>query len=543
LPQTESAVAPWNEEAEEKVLGSCLISPAAVTTAVDILGPSDFYLDKNAAIFGAIRSLHDRGDPVETIVLAAELERQGTLASVGGKPRLAELSALVPAASNVAHYASLVLEAARSRAVYTSALAVQKAATNGGLALHPELIDRMMVALEASRTLPGEPGMPQGPVFLSAHEFTARRFADPEPLLGTTDMPILTRGGFNLLAGRPGAGKTTLIMDMVCHLACGLPWPAVDETNAKAPSPWPVERPLNVALIVNEGPQEAFRQKLADKLDKFPHDYRECGGQLLVQTLNWGTFSFADRITMQRVRDEFDQHQIDLVVGDPLSSLGLEGVGSPAETLAFVQLLAPLGLRQNRAFLFLHHFRERVEKGEDELARISGAWGGHIDTLLSLAGTHMPDQLRFNYAKIRWAKRAYPPPIVLGKVYNTIGFEAIAEEGDTALLEPKIAGELSDARAAGRGRNGWETAEEIRSQIQARRVEVKKALEGAPHLFTSVTGETAKAMGAKSVKAILWGLVEWGDAARPTDDDHQQSLDDAASSGSPQRDPDEDIPF
>lgn len=518
------------------MLGACLISQAAVDASTSILEPQHFYRDTHSAIFTAMRSLNDRGQPIDPLVLAAELERHGTLATIGGKSRLSELAAMVSATANVTHYAALVLEAARSRSVYRSALAVQKAATNGGLALHPELIDQMSVALEEARSLPGEPRANAGPVFLSAHDFTSRQFADPEPLLGSTDMPILTRGGFNLLAGRPGAGKTTLIMDLVCHLACGLPWPAVDTANPKAPTPWQVPRPLNVALIVNEGPQEAFRQKLADKLAKFPHDFRECGGNLLIQTLQWGTFSFADRITMQRVADELEQHEIDLVVGDPLASLGLEGVGSPAETLAFVQLLAPLGLRHNRAFLFLHHFRERVERGEDELQRISGAWGGHIDTLLSLARTHSEDQLRFGYAKIRWAKRAYPPPVVLGKVYNTIGFEAVAEEGDAALLEPRIAAELESARAAGRGRNGWQTADEIRQQIQARRIDVKKCLEGSPHLFEQVTGEAAKAMGAKSAKTILWGLVGWEDTGRggPSETERSYDDDDAASSEEPQ---------
>jgi hypothetical protein len=523
-----------------------LISQQAADTALDILEPAHFYRETNGAIFSAMRRLKDRGEPVESLVLAAELERQGTLATVGGRPRLAELGAIVPAASNVAHYAGLVLEAARSRTVYRAALAVQQAAQNGGLALHPELIDQMQVALEASRALPGEPGMPQGPVFLTAAEFTARRFADPEPLLGSTDMPIITRGGFNLLAGRPGSGKTTLILDMVCHLACGLPWPSIDETNPRAPQPWPVPKPLNVALIVNEGPQEAFRQKLADKLEKFPSDVGECGGSLIIQTLNWGTFSFADRLAMQRVADEFDQHEIDLVVGDPLASLGLEGVGSPAETLQFVQLLAPLGLRHERAFLFLHHFREKTERGEDELARISGAWGGHIDTLLALSRTLSDDQLRFGYSKIRWAKRAYPNPVVLGKIYNTLGFEALAEEGDVAMLEPKVAQHLEESRKSATGRNGWQTADEIRQAIQARRVDVKSALEGSPHLFCYVTGDQAKEMGAKSAKSILWGLCEWNDLTPGVSVPSQGSLedpDDAASLDSPWTPRPDDVPF
>lgn len=538
---------PANVEAEENVLGACLISQQAVTTSLEILRPDHFYFDTHGAIFTAIRRLHDRGDPVDPLVLSGELHRQGTLATVGGDTRIAELAALVSATANVGHYAALVLEAARSRAVYTAAQEVQKAAQNGGLALHPELIDRMQLALDESRTLPGEPGMPQGPVFLSAADFTSRQFADPDPLLGSTDMPILTRGGFNLLAGRPGSGKTTLILDLVCHLACGIPWPSVDETNPRAPNPWPVPAgPLNVALIVNEGPQEAFRQKLADKLEKFPHNVGECGGSLIVQTLNWGTFSFADRLAMKRVSDELDQHEVDLVVGDPLASLGLEGVGSPAETLQFVQLLAPLGLRHQRAFLFLHHFREKTERGEDELARISGAWGGHIDTLLGLSRTLHDDQLRFAYPKIRWAKRAYPNPTILGKIYNTLGFEALAEEGDVAMLEPKVAQHLEDSRKQGGGRNGWQTTDEIRQAIQARRVDVKAALEGSPHLFCYVTGEQAKDMGAKSAKTILWGLSEWGDLAPGVKVPAQGSLedpDDAASLDSPYEPRDDGIPF
>jgi hypothetical protein len=47
--------------------------------------------------------------------------------------------------------------------------------------------------------------------------------------------------------------------------------------------------------------------------------------------------------------------------------------------------------------------------------------------------------------------------------------------------------------------------------IQSRRIDVKKCLEGSPHLFTYVTGEAAKALGAKSAKSVLWGLTEWAD--------------------------------
>jgi hypothetical protein len=347
-----------------------------------------------------------------------------------------------------------------------------------------------------------------GPVFLDAYDFVNQKTDPPTPLWGNDDAAILAAGGLSLLAGRPGAGKTTWILDLACHLAAGLPYPPIE--NDQGPTPWHVPRPLNVALIENEGPQEMFRVKLQDKLTAFPHDIRDLGGSLHIQTWLWGSFSFADRDASRRAATELDQHQVDLVIGDPLSSLGPAGVGSPSDTRDFVACLRPLGLGTNRAFFFLHHFRERIDRTEDELARISGAWGGHLDTLLTLTATHSDDQARLAYPKLRWARKRRPNPIVLGRVWNTMSFVALAEEGDATILEPDLYEHLATNRANKRGRKGqgWQTGTELAKDLERRRVDVKKALEGAPHMFVSLTGVQAKALGAKS-NAVLWGLKEW----------------------------------
>jgi hypothetical protein len=488
-----------------------LLSTDAVDRVSELLSPADFYRDSHGSIFAACVSLRERGDPVEPLVLAAELERLGVLDSVGGKSRLAELAALVPSAGNVGHYAALVVESARARAVYRAAVDLQKAAANGGLAVHPEILDRMEASLIAARTLPGEPGEFDGPVFLGVHEFASKTYAPPEPLLGTDETAILARGSFNLLAGRPGTGKTTLLLDVVCHLAAGIPWPPADESE-RAPDPWPCPRPLNCAIIENEGPQEMFKAKVEDKLSHFPHPIVGEDGRprIFVHTLHWGAFSFADRLLVEKARRELDEHQIDLVIGDPLASLGLEGVGSPAETTAFIQQLRPLGLGTHRAFLFLHHFRERAERDEDELSRLSGAWGGHLDTLLTLAATGKEDHARLAYPKIRWNKARPPQPIILGKVFRTRSFEALAAESDAGLLEPVIAKWLEDHRAAegGKGKLGWETETVIAKGIGARRSHVAKCLEGAQHLFAQASKETKMELKARG-NAKLWGLAGW----------------------------------
>jgi energy-coupling factor transporter ATP-binding protein EcfA2 len=346
-------------------------------------------------------------------------------------------------------------------------------------------------------------------IFLDAHDFVAQQIDRPTPLLGNASVSVIPPGGLVVIAGRPGSGKTTLALDLACHLAAGLPWPPKDAATKRAPDPWPTSRPLRVALVENEGPQEMFRSKLAEKLDRFPVDLRKAGGKLTVSTFRWGSFSFADPEIATTARAELDEDGIDLVLGDPLASLGPEGVGSPAETRAFVAQLRPLGLGTNRTFLFLHHFRERVDRTEDEMQRISGAWGGHLDTLLTLAATGSPDQARLAYRKLRWSSIREPSPIILGRIWATGGFETLGEEDDVAILEPLIYAHLTEIRARNDAKKGYATADEIRKGIGKSRSAVTKALEGAPHLFDLATGDRAKALGAKARNAKLWGLTEW----------------------------------
>lgn len=532
---------PSNVEAEESVLGACFLSENAVDRVAEHLDPSDFYRDGHATLFATLLAMRRRGDPIDALVVAAELERLSVLDKVGGKARLAELAGLAISVSNVEHYAHLVVEAARARSVYRTSLAIQAAATNGGLALHPELLDEMQVAIDNARTLPGEPGAKSGPVFITAHDFASRTYAPPEPLLGTDDVAIIARGSFNLLAGRPGTGKTTLLLDMVCHLAAGIPWPPAD--GDRAPNPWPVPKPLRIGIIENEGPQEMFKSKVQDKLERFPHSIRDAGGEILIHTLHWGAFSFADRALVERARKELDEHEVDLIVGDPLASLGLEGVGSPAETMAFIQQLRPLGLGTSRAFLFLHHFRERAEKTDDEMSRISGAWGGHLDTLITLSATGKPDHARFNYAKLRWNRGVEVGPVILGRVFNTRSFEALAEESDVGLLEPAVASFLEGLRAGeqGKGGLGWATETDIAKAVGARRTSVTKCLEGAPHLFARASTEMLAELKARA-NSKLWGLVGWDTAAPARLEEGDFAGDDVAQTAFGDT-PDDGIPF
>ena len=110
-----SIVPPQNLEAEESVLGAMLLSPVAVGTVSEILDASDFYRESHAKMYRAALSLWSKGEPVDAITLVNELDERAELDAAGGQSRVAELAALVPAASNVEHYARIVKEMATLR--------------------------------------------------------------------------------------------------------------------------------------------------------------------------------------------------------------------------------------------------------------------------------------------------------------------------------------------------------------------------------------------------------------------------------------------
>src|SRR5258705_2779806 len=110
-----ATVPPQNLEAEESVLGAMMISPGAIGAVSEILDASDFYRESHAKVYRAALALYAKGEPVDAITLTDELEERSELEGVGGRVRLHELAALVPATANSSHYARIVRETATLR--------------------------------------------------------------------------------------------------------------------------------------------------------------------------------------------------------------------------------------------------------------------------------------------------------------------------------------------------------------------------------------------------------------------------------------------
>jgi replicative DNA helicase len=112
---TTAPVPPQNLEAEESVLGAMMLSPGAIGAVSEVLSAGDFYRQSHGTIYRAALALYAKGEPVDAITLADELEERGELEDIGGRIRIHEIANLVPDAGRAAYYARIVHEMATLR--------------------------------------------------------------------------------------------------------------------------------------------------------------------------------------------------------------------------------------------------------------------------------------------------------------------------------------------------------------------------------------------------------------------------------------------
>ena len=110
-------VQPNDTLAEQAVLGSMLSDKEAVQTALETLGPEDFYREDNKEIFAAMQDIYTIGKEVDIITVGEQLKLRGTLERVGGTQNLATLIDNVPTTSNVARYVEIVKQKSLSRSI------------------------------------------------------------------------------------------------------------------------------------------------------------------------------------------------------------------------------------------------------------------------------------------------------------------------------------------------------------------------------------------------------------------------------------------
>src|SRR5579859_2600400 len=112
---------PWNNEAEQAVLGSVLIEGDAYHDVAPFLHAEDFYREAHRLIFTACATLAEGHHPLDVITITDQLARRQKLDAAGGYAYLASLANHVPTSYNAERYGRIVARAALARRLITAA--------------------------------------------------------------------------------------------------------------------------------------------------------------------------------------------------------------------------------------------------------------------------------------------------------------------------------------------------------------------------------------------------------------------------------------
>src|SRR5579862_7516067 len=101
---------PANQDAERFVLGAILMDDALYIQVAGALEADDFSLEKHRRIFLRMGELYARGERIDRVTVANELQAARQFDSVGGLTYLASLDEGLPTLANIDAYIRIVAD-------------------------------------------------------------------------------------------------------------------------------------------------------------------------------------------------------------------------------------------------------------------------------------------------------------------------------------------------------------------------------------------------------------------------------------------------
>jgi len=219
-------ILPNDLEAEQSVIGACLIDEDSVSSSIEILIHEDFYREDNKIIFSCINSLYSRNLPIDIITVKNELSLIGKLESVGGIEYIASLPEKVPTTANVNQYINIIKQKAIKRNLINLSNEISKLSFDPTVKTNEltELAEKRIFEITQKKNIKGASKLKNLIVesinkLENIHNNGAQKgiptgFADIDRRMGG-----LKGSELIILAARPGMGKSAFALNIATHVA------------------------------------------------------------------------------------------------------------------------------------------------------------------------------------------------------------------------------------------------------------------------------------------------------------------------------------
>jgi hypothetical protein len=332
---TADRLPPQNLEAERSVLGSILLDNGVLPDVIGTLTVEDFYRAAYQDYFRAICSLHERGQPADSVTVADELVRRDLFTKIGGDDTLREIIDSVPHAANAKYYADIVREKAMARQIVEISTGLTRDAYSHQYT-GPELRERACRQIESitvNRDLAGYKPKTFGEI---ARASGGLKHLWPD---------WLVIGNLSMVYSKPKQGKTRVYIALAKYLWSALQWPD------GAANEWPAGTRTLVLPYDRNQAEIAAEMQLAgipDEAIVCPSDPRDPSGLTLL--------SLDDPLMLRIIERTFaDDSSIKLAVIDTLTYASTKSLSKPEDMKELLDAVMVLAARHGVAVLILIH--------------------------------------------------------------------------------------------------------------------------------------------------------------------------------------------
>lgn len=215
---------PFNVEAEQAVLGSCLLDRSAILRIMGDLKPDYFYREQHRWIYQCMLDLTNRRRPIDFILLRDELEETGLLDKCGGAAYLTSLINVVPTSIHIEYYAAIVIGGALRRRMIDAGQRLAQLAYREN-EIEELLAEGQKLALDVTMPLQQRQGHGPRKIGATFDELLEVLATGRQQSLktGIRLLDWVTRGflpdDLIIVGGRPSMGKTALMVDIAAGVA------------------------------------------------------------------------------------------------------------------------------------------------------------------------------------------------------------------------------------------------------------------------------------------------------------------------------------
>lgn len=230
MPPTTLAPTPsYSLEAEASTIAALLLDGDKMMDIAPLLSADDFYERTYAAIYRAIKTLHDDRRPIDIVTVYETIRSQPKTHPPVESAFLAELTQSVATAANVSHYAEIVREKSLRRRLATVGSSITALAATDGKSAGElmETAERQLLQLsrQSAQAKPIDlveiaPERYEYYALLHEAEDTTEHLGIRTGFTKLDDLLLgLSPGHLMILAGRPSMGKTALALNITRHVA------------------------------------------------------------------------------------------------------------------------------------------------------------------------------------------------------------------------------------------------------------------------------------------------------------------------------------